>query len=76
MIKDTFFYMPRFVNLCRKNMVESWKTNVLRFVMMYGVMVIILMWSAYFEYRYKIELANDDSIWQFSMIFFVWTLMG
>lgn len=76
MIKDTFFYMPRFVNLCRKNMVESWKTNVLRFVMMYGVIVIILIWNAYFNYRYKIELANDDNIWHFSMIFFVWTLMG
>lgn len=49
---------------------------MLRFVMMYGVMVIILMWSAYFEYRYKIELANDDSIWQFSMIFFVVDIDG
>lgn len=25
MIRDTFFSAPRFVNLCRKEMVESWK---------------------------------------------------
>ena len=38
MIRDTFFSAPRFVNLCRKEMVESWKANLLRFVMMYGIM--------------------------------------
>ena len=38
MIRDTFFSAPRFVNLCRKEMVESWKANLLRFVMMYGML--------------------------------------
>ena len=38
MIRDTFFSAPRFVNLCRNEMVESWKANLLRFVMMYGIM--------------------------------------
>ena len=33
MIKDTFFSLPRFMNLCRKEMVESWKSNVLRIVL-------------------------------------------
>ena len=33
MIRDTFFSAPRFVNLCRKEMVESWKANLLRFRM-------------------------------------------
>lgn len=37
MIRDTFFSAPRFVNLCRKEMGESWKANLLRFVMMYGI---------------------------------------
>ena len=36
MIRDTFFSAPRFVNLCRKEMVESWKANLLRFVMYNG----------------------------------------
>ena len=40
MIKDTFFSLPRFMNLCRKEMVESWKSNVLRMVLMYGVMAV------------------------------------
>ena len=38
MIKDTFFSLPRFMNLCRKEMVESWRSNVLRMALMYGVM--------------------------------------
>ena len=29
-MKDTFFSLPRFMNLCRKEMVESWRSNVLR----------------------------------------------
>lgn len=52
MIRDTFFSMPRFVELCRKEMVENWKTNLLRFVLMYGVLAIALVWNAYLEYRY------------------------
>ena len=34
MIKDTFFSLPRFINLCRKEMVENWRSNVLRMVLM------------------------------------------
>jgi len=42
MIKDTFFSLPRFMNLCRKEMVENWRPNVLRMVLMYGVMAVVL----------------------------------
>ena len=52
MIRDTFFSAPRFVNLCRKEMVESWKANLLRFVMMYGIMAIAFVWNGYFRYNY------------------------
>ena len=48
MIKDTFFSLPRFMNLCRKEMVESWKSNVLRIVLLYGVMTVVLVWNGYF----------------------------
>ena len=51
MIKDTFFSLPRFMNLCRKEMVESWKSNVLRIVLLYGVMTVVLVWNGYFAYR-------------------------
>ena len=27
MIRDTFFSLHRFVNVCRKEMVENWKTD-------------------------------------------------
>ena len=32
MIRDTFFDWHRFVNVCRKEMVEGWKANLLRHV--------------------------------------------
>lgn len=79
MIRDTFFSMPRFVNLCRKEMVESWRTNLLRFVMMYGIMAIAFVWSAYFEYKYPERLLNsglkDDSIWIFVLVAFLWAIV-
>ena len=40
-MKDTFFSLPRFMNLCRKEMVEGWRSNVLRMVLMYGVMAVL-----------------------------------
>ena len=51
MIKDTFFSLPRFMNLCRKEMVENWRSNVLRMVLMYGVMAVVMVWNGYFKYR-------------------------
>ena len=64
MIKDTFFSLPRFMNLCRKEMVESWKSNVLRIVLLYGVMTVVLVWNGYFAYR------THDSIriWLFKRV--------
>lgn len=42
MIRDTFFSLHRFVNVCRKEMVENWKTYILRSVMVYGMLAIVL----------------------------------
>lgn len=44
MIRDTFFSLHRFVNVCRKEMVENWKTYILRSVMVYGMLAIVLEW--------------------------------
>lgn len=41
MIRDTFFSLHRFVNVCRKEMVENWKTYILRSVMVYGMLAIV-----------------------------------
>ena len=38
MIRDTFFSLHRFVNVCRKEMVENWKSNLLRVALMYGAL--------------------------------------
>ena len=45
MIRDTFFSLHRFVNVCRKEMVENWKTYILRSVMVYGMLAIVFVWN-------------------------------
>ena len=74
MIRDTFFSAPRFVNLCRKEMVESWKANLLRFVMMYGIMAIAFVWNGYFQYNHLQAngRVSQDPIWNFELGAFVW----
>ena len=76
MIKDTFFSLPRFINLCRKEMVENWKSNVLRMVLMYGVMAVVLVWNGYFEYRYWHSGQIEDPAWTFLLVVFIWSLWG
>lgn len=79
MIRDTFFSAPRFVSLCRKEMVESWKANLLRFVMMYGIMAIAFVWNGYFQYNHPEGLINrgitQDPIWTFELGAFIWALV-
>ena len=78
-MKDTFFSLPRFMNLCRKEMVESWRSNVLRMVLMYGVMAVVLVWNGYTQYNYHdsvyfIRHANTDPAWGFILMAFLWFL--
>lgn len=73
-MKDTFFSMPRFVNLCRKDMVESWRSNLLRIALMYGVMITVLLWTGYFTYADKTLLVGDDNVQSFTAVFFMWSL--
>lgn len=79
MIRDTFFSTSRFVSLCRKEMVESWKANLLRFVMMYGIMAIAFVWNGYFQYNHPESLINRgvtrDPIWTFELIIFLWAVI-
>lgn len=68
--------MPRFVNLCRKSLVENWKANVLRFVMMYGLMAIMLLWYGYLVYNYTNTLEVDREVGHFTLLLFLWCLWG
>ena len=79
MIRDTFFDLHRFVNVCRKEMVEGWKANLLRMVLMYGVLAIALVWNAYIEYDgYSSREAIERNVWSFGVVAFIWgiTVMG
>lgn len=73
MIKDTFFSMPRFASICRKEMVESWRPNLLRFVMMYGIMAIILIWGGYWQYSSELPGSHysEDIMWNMTVTLFV-----
>lgn len=72
MIRDTFFDLHRFVNVCRKEMVESWKANMLRVVLMYGVLAIALIWNAYFEYDVSRSMeAIEEGVWSFGIVAFL-----
>lgn len=71
MLKDNAFSVSRFMNLCRKNMVESWKTNLLRAVLMYAVMAVIFVWSAYSKYRYSGSDVSDPMI-ETAIYTFLW----
>lgn len=69
------------MNLCRKEMVENWRSNVLRMVLMYGVMAVVLVWNGYFQYRYHDSAyfirhtnANADPAWGFILMAFLWFL--
>lgn len=73
MIKDTFFSLPRFMDLCRKEMVESWRSNVLRIVLLYGVMTVAVVWNGYFEYRHGYK-STEDPTWSFLLVAFIWGL--
>lgn len=77
MIRDTFFSWHRFVNVCRKEMVESWKANLLRVVLMYGVLAIALVWNGYFEYDgYNTDMVRiERNIWTFGVVAFVWGIV-
>lgn len=77
MIRDTFFSLPRFMNLCRKEMVENWKTYMLRSVMIFGVLAIIFLWKGYFQYEYmEHSLKGElDPIWKFEVTVFLWGLV-
>lgn len=75
-MKDTFFSLPRFMNLCHKEMVENWRSNVLRMVLMYGVMAVVMVWNGYFEYRYWHSGQIEDPAWTFLLVVFIWSLWG
>lgn len=77
MIRDTFFSLPRFMNLCRKEMVENWKTYMLRSVMIFGVLAIMFLWKGYFQYEYmEHSLKGElDPIWEFEAAVFIWGLV-
>lgn len=74
-MKDTFFSLPRFINLCRKEMVENWRSNVLRMVLMYGVMAVVMVWDGYLGYRSTFDY-QEDPAWRFLLIIFSWALWG
>ena len=78
-LSDTLFSIHRFTDLCRKEMVENWKTNAMRFVLLYGVLTVLFLWNGAYEYdRYADEVPDyltEDPQWQIVVIFTLVCLM-
>ena len=71
MIRDTVFCHTRFLSLCRKEMIENWKSNLLRVALMYGAMAVIMIWNGYLSYRAS---QDSDITWSFNLMIFIWRL--
>lgn len=69
MMKDTFFSFSRFVNVCRKDVAENWKTYMLRLAMWYGVLAVVLVWNGFYVYRYGWQ---DINFGPFVFMFGLW----
>lgn len=59
------------MNLCRKEMIENWKSNLLRVALMYGAMAAIMIWNGYLSYRAS---QDSDITWSFNLMIFIWGL--
>ena len=77
MIRDTFFSMHRFVDVCRKEMVENWKTYILRSIMVYGMLAIIFIWDGYFDYKTIDAFPQGlaDPLWRFEARIFLFAFV-
>jgi len=71
MIKDMFFKPSRFMDVCRKDIVENWKSNLLRIAMMYGIMTVILVGLGFINYGYT---SGHDSVLEIGTNSFYWFL--
>lgn len=69
MNKNIFFSSSRLLNLCRKDMVENWRTNILRIVMLYGSMAITLILIGYDKYQNR-NFSVDPMV-EYSLIYFL-----
>ena len=91
MMRDRFFSMPRFLDYCQKDLVENWRTNVLRLVVMYGALAVIFIWMGYLEYHWdsrnatfyleRLQMSDSqyrDPVWgaQFGVGCFLIFIMG
>lgn len=76
-MRDTFFDWRRFTNVCRKEMVENMKHNLLRLLLMYGTMTIILVWNAYSVYDHSRWETNEieNHISRFATVAFLWGIV-
>lgn len=75
MIRDTFFSFSRFGKLVCKEMQENWKLYVLRFLVMYAVMIIVLVWYSYTDYSSypMLDKTDDLNVHSFTLIFWMWS---
>ena len=61
MLNDNFFSWKRFSAYFRKLWVERWRTNLLRFGILFGLMLLISMWLSMMTYPGSREYLSKDN---------------
>lgn len=78
MLKNNIFDCSRFTSFLMKDLMENWKSNLLRVVSMYGLIVLIFFFNNYFscENYSPTDLYLAKRIESFGLVLFMWCLWG
>lgn len=70
---DTFFSPARFWNLCHRELIQDWKKNLMRFIIMYSILLVALIWAMYLEADG--ETYFHDRFSRLAMVIWAWGIM-
>lgn len=78
MLKNNIFDRSRFISFLMKDLMENWKSNLLRVVSMYGLIVLIFFFNNYFTFENysPANLYVANQVESFGMVLFMWCLWG
>lgn len=78
MLKNNIFDRSRFINFLMKDIIENWKSNLLRIISMYGLIVLIFFFNNYFSFEHysPTDQHAANQIESFGMGLFMWCLWG
>lgn len=78
MLKNNIFDRSRFTNFLMKDLIENWKSNLLRIISMYGLITIVFFFNNYFSFKNysPTNLYVANQVESFGLVLFLWCLWG